>query len=91
MAAEIPAGEYDAKLNGVRHHYTVRGSGPALIALSGGPGADARIWDDFAGIDAFCIKNHLPDARLEILKHSGHFGLIEEPDRFRQAVKEFVL
>ena len=46
-------GEYDAVLNGVRCHYTIRGSGPALIAHSGGPGMDARGWDDFAGIDEF--------------------------------------
>ena len=46
-------GEYDAKLNGVRIHYTIRGSGPPLLAHSGGPGADARTWDNFAGIDEF--------------------------------------
>jgi proline iminopeptidase len=47
------AGEYDVTLNGVRIHYTVRGKGPVLIAHSGGPGADARDWDDFAKIDDF--------------------------------------
>ncbi len=31
----------------------IRGSGPALIAISGGPGMDARGWDDFAKIDEF--------------------------------------
>lgn len=46
-------GEYDAVLNGIRLHYTIRGSGPALIAISGGPGMDARGWDDFARIDDF--------------------------------------
>lgn len=46
-------GEHDAVLNGVRLHYTIRGQGPALIAHSGGPGMDARGWDDFAGIDEF--------------------------------------
>ncbi len=50
---QLVAGEYDVTLNGVRIHYTVRGSGPALIAHSGGPGMDARFWDDFAGIDDF--------------------------------------
>jgi proline iminopeptidase len=49
----LQPGEYDATLNGVRLHYTVRGSGPALIAISGGPGFDARAWDDFAKIDQF--------------------------------------
>lgn len=51
--AQLIAGEYDLTLNGVRIHYTVRGTGPALIAHSGGPGMDARFWDDFAGIDDF--------------------------------------
>jgi proline iminopeptidase len=50
---QLTAGEYDVMLNGVRIHYTVRGSGPVLIAHSGGPGMDARDWDDFAGIDDF--------------------------------------
>jgi proline iminopeptidase len=52
MSHLIP-GEYDVALNGVQIHYTVRGSGPVLIAHSGGPGTDARLWDDFAGIDDF--------------------------------------
>jgi proline iminopeptidase len=47
------AGEHDVMLNGVHIHYTVRGSGPVLIAHSGGPGMDARDWDDFARIDDF--------------------------------------
>lgn len=51
--ADIPAGEYDVRLNGVSIHYTVHGSGPALLAHSGGPGMDARGWDDFAGIGEF--------------------------------------
>ena len=50
---KLEPGEYDVVLNGVDIHYTVRGSGPPLVAHSGGPGFDARSWDDFAGIDAF--------------------------------------
>jgi proline iminopeptidase len=50
---QLHAGEYDVTLNGVRIHYTVRGSGPVMIAHSGGPGMDARGWDDFAKIDGF--------------------------------------
>lgn len=46
-------GEYDVTLNGVPIHYTVRGSGPAIIAHSGGPGFDARSWYDFGRIDDF--------------------------------------
>jgi proline iminopeptidase len=50
---QLEPGEYEAELNGVRCHYTIRGTGPALIAISGGPGMDARGWDDFARIDDF--------------------------------------
>jgi proline iminopeptidase len=55
MAQLIP-GEYDVALNGVQIHYTVRGlrsDGPVMFAQSGGPGMDARVWDDFGGIDDF--------------------------------------
>jgi len=52
MSHLIP-GEYDVMLNDVQLHYTVRGSGPVLIAHSGGPGMDARNWDDFGKIDDF--------------------------------------
>lgn len=50
---QLTPGEYDVLLNGVQIHYTVRGSGPVMIAHSGGPGMDARGWDDFAKIDDF--------------------------------------
>lgn len=52
MSHLIP-GEYDVILNGVQIHYSVRGSGPVAIVHSGGPGMDARGWDDFAHIDNF--------------------------------------
>ena len=51
--SQLAAGEYDVMLNGVQIHYSVRGSGPVMIAHSGGPGTDARLWDDFANIDDF--------------------------------------
>jgi proline iminopeptidase len=51
--SQLYAGEYEVVLNGVNIHYTVQGSGPVLIAHSGGPGMDARGWDDFAKIDEF--------------------------------------
>ncbi len=50
---QLKPGEYDVVLNDVGIHYTVRGAGPVMIAHSGGPGMDARFWDDFAGIDDF--------------------------------------
>ncbi len=50
---ELQKGEHEAVLNGVRIHFTIRGQGPPLIAISGGPGMDARLWDDFGGIDDF--------------------------------------
>jgi proline iminopeptidase len=49
----MAAGEHDAVLNGVRLHYTVSGSGPVMVAHSGGPGMDARTWGDLAGLDSF--------------------------------------
>ena len=52
MSHLIP-GEYDVTLNDVPIHYTVRGSGPVMIAHSGGPGMDARGWDDFDHLDDF--------------------------------------
>ncbi len=51
--SQLYTGEYDVTLNGVQIHYTVQGSGPVMIAHSGGPGTDARLWDDFAKIDDF--------------------------------------
>ena len=51
--SQLTTGEYDVTLNGVRIHYMVRGAGPVMIAHSGGPGMDARFWDDFANIDSF--------------------------------------
>lgn len=51
--SQLSEGEYDVTLNGVQLHYAVRGSGPVMIAHSGGPGMDARLWDDFAKIDDF--------------------------------------
>lgn len=51
--AELKPGQYDVVLNHVSIHYTIRGSGPVMIAHSGGPGMDARFWDDFAKIDDF--------------------------------------
>jgi proline iminopeptidase len=92
MTHLIP-GEYDAVLNGIRIHYTIRGSGPALIAISGGPGMDARGWDDFARIDDFVtiVQVHprgsglsdpapndaylLPDYAADIEALRAHLGL----------------
>lgn len=47
------AEERDVELNGVRIHFTVMGSGPALIAIYGGPGMDARGFEGLAGIGEF--------------------------------------
>ena len=46
----LSEGEHDVTLNGVRIHYNVKGRGPAMIAIYGGPGMDARGLDDFAGV-----------------------------------------
>ena len=50
---EMESGEHDVVLNDVRIHYTIRGTGPVLIAHWGGPGMDARGWGDLARIDDF--------------------------------------
>jgi len=36
------------------------------------------------------MVKHLPNARLEIFEDSGHFALVEEPEKFYRAVKGFV-
>jgi len=36
------------------------------------------------------IVNHIPDACLEIFEDSGHFALVEEPEKFYRVVKEFL-
>lgn len=53
MVVNVKPGEFDAVLNGIRIHYTIRGKGPALMAIYGGPGLDARGFDDLAHIDQF--------------------------------------
>lgn len=70
-------GEYDAELNGLRLHYTIRGQGPPLIAHSGGPGFDARSWDDFAGIDDFAtvIAIHPRGSGLSAAPADGAYRL----------------
>lgn len=47
----LTPGDHDLERENVRIHYEVRGEGPPLIAHSGGPGMDARMWDDFAGLE----------------------------------------
>jgi proline iminopeptidase len=70
VTTQLTSGEHEATLNGVRLHYTVLGSGPALLAFSGGPGVDARLWDDFAGIDQFATV---------VALHPRGSGLSEPP------------
>jgi proline iminopeptidase len=36
------------------------------------------------------LVKHIPDARLEIFEDSGHFAVIEEPEKFYQVIKQFV-
>lgn len=76
---ELIPGEYDVVLNGSRIHYSVRGQGPALIAHSGGPGWDARSWDDLAGIDAFAsvIVMHPRGSGLSAAPVNGAYGLAD--------------
>lgn len=36
------------------------------------------------------MVRHIPNARLEIFEDSGHFALVEEPEKFYKVIKEFV-
>jgi proline iminopeptidase len=36
------------------------------------------------------MVKHIPDARLEIFEDSGHFAVIEEPEKFHRVIKQFV-
>ena len=36
------------------------------------------------------IVKHIPNARLEIFEDSGHYALVEEPEKFYRIVKDFV-
>jgi proline iminopeptidase len=73
----LQTGEFDTDLNGIRIHYTVRGAGPPLIAISGGPGMDARGWDDFGGIDEFVtvIAIHPRGSGLSVDSPDGAYTL----------------
>jgi proline iminopeptidase len=36
------------------------------------------------------MVNHIPDARLEIFEDSGHFALVEEPEKFYRTIQNFI-
>ncbi|MGZ9225830.1 MAG: alpha/beta fold hydrolase, partial [Anaerolineales bacterium] len=36
------------------------------------------------------MVKHVPNARLEVFEDSGHFALVEEPEKFHQVVRQFV-
>jgi len=76
---QLKSGEYNVTLNGIRIHYTIRGSGPALIAHSGGPGMDARGWDDLAHIDEFVtvIMLHPRGSGLSALAPDNAYSLAD--------------
>jgi proline iminopeptidase len=37
------------------------------------------------------MVQYIPNAQLEIFENSGHFALVEEPEKFRQVIRDFVL
>ena len=78
-AGPLAVGAHEAILNGVRLHYSVRGSGPALLAHSGGPGMDARFWDDYAHIDDFAtvVELHPRGSGLSGAPAVGAYGLAD--------------
>ena len=73
----LSPGEHEAVVNGLRLHYTVRGSGLPILAHSGGPGMDARDWDDFARIDEFAtvVAVHPRGSGLSAPPADGAYGL----------------
>ena len=79
MSSPLASGEHEAVINGLRLHYSVRGSGPALLAHSGGPGMDARGWDDFARIDEFAtvVALHPRGSGLSEAPPDGAYGLAD--------------
>jgi pimeloyl-ACP methyl ester carboxylesterase len=36
------------------------------------------------------MVKHIPNARLEIFEDSGHYALVEEPQKFYRVIKDFV-
>jgi len=36
------------------------------------------------------MVKHIPNACLEIFEESGHFALVEEPEKFYRVIQEFV-
>ena len=36
------------------------------------------------------MVRNIPHAKLEIFEDSGHFALVEEPEKFYRVIKEFV-
>ncbi len=36
------------------------------------------------------MVRHIPNSRLEIFEDSGHFALVEEPEKFRDLIGGFV-
>src|SRR5258708_40020061 len=78
-SSPLANGEHEAVLNGVRLHYSVSGSGPALLAHSGGPGMDARGWDDFARIHEFVtvVALHPRGSGLSGPAPDGAYGLAD--------------
>ena len=71
------SGSFEERINGTNLHFTIRGSGPALIAHYGGPGLDARGWGDLANIHhhATVITLHPRGSGLSDSPSSGAYGL----------------
>lgn len=49
-------------------------------------------WHDFIANVAMAeeMARHIPDAQLEVFEDSGHFALVEEPEKFYRVIKQFV-
>ena len=76
------------RLHGPRHH---RRPGHTQLHHHGHPGDRGSARLHLCGPRwANDIHEHIPQSRLTVLEDSGHFGHIEEPRAFADAVAEFV-
>jgi proline iminopeptidase len=73
------SGSFKELINGTKLHFTIQGSGPALIAHSGGPGWDARGWGDMANIHehATVITIHPRGSGLSDTPSNGVYALAD--------------
>ena len=65
--------------HGIEIAYEWAGDGPPLMFVHGVAGSH-RLWKPQA----------IPDAKLVVIPGAGHVSNLEQPERFNQAVREFL-